>query len=143
MLEVAGVDQRLGQFTPVAQWNFREVRRRRASRDIKPGDRIPSVNGSEDLLSELHSAASLSSPKDAPLRFALALHCANDIKVTCTFKYIPYFLVHVRVDVRVSCEDVDLRLEREMSDVFGPRSSSVEPCGRSSLNRAARAMLHC
>ena len=26
-LEVAEVDQRIGQFTPVAQWNFREVQR--------------------------------------------------------------------------------------------------------------------
>ena len=89
-LEVAEVDQRIGQFTPVAQWNFREVQRahrgrneRRASRDIKPGDKILAVNGAEvdgAMLSELQSAASMSSPKD-----------------------------------------LDLRVQREMLDVFGPQ----------------------
>eukprot|EP00438_Fugacium_kawagutii_P036807 Skav208760 [mRNA] locus=scaffold1871:328210:331472:- [translate_table: standard] len=77
-LEVAEVDQRVGQFTPVAQWNFREVQRayrggneRRASRDIKPGDKILAVNGAEvdgAMLSELQSAASMSSPKNLDLR---------------------------------------------------------------------------
>ena len=56
---------------------------RRASRDIKPGDKILAVNGAEvdgAMLSELQSAASMSSPKD-----------------------------------------LDLRVQREMLDVFGPQ----------------------
>lgn len=94
-LEVAEVDQRIGQFTPVAQWNFREVQRahrgsneRRASRDIKPGDKILAVNGAEvdgAMLLELQSAASMSSPKD-----------------------------------------LDLRLQREMLDVFGPQPDRAD-----------------
>lgn len=94
-LEVAEVDQRIGQFTPVAQWNFREVQRahrgsneRRASRDIKPGDKILAVNGAEvdgAMLLELQSAASMSSPKD-----------------------------------------LDIRLQREMLDVFGPQPDRAD-----------------
>ncbi|CAJ1337285.1 unnamed protein product [Effrenium voratum] len=87
------VDTRVGSFTPVAEWNFREVQRahrgrneRRASWDIKPGDRILAVNekDGQGILSELAEAASLTTPKD-----------------------------------------LDLRLEREMQDVFGPPERSA------------------
>ncbi|OLQ05616.1 hypothetical protein AK812_SmicGene11182 [Symbiodinium microadriaticum] len=74
-LEVAQVDTRVGQFTPVAEWNFREAHRaqrgrneRRATWDIKPGDKILAVNGAEAsdraMLQELQSAASMDSPKE-------------------------------------------------------------------------------
>lgn len=100
-LEVAQVDTRVGQFTPVAEWNFREAHRaqrgrneRRATWDIKPGDKILAVNGAEAsdraMLQELQSAASMDSPKN-----------------------------------------LDLKLQREMADVFGP-SAPVPGASQSS-----------
>ncbi|CAE7310792.1 unnamed protein product [Symbiodinium sp. CCMP2592] len=99
---VAQVDTRVGQFTPVAEWNFREVHRaqrgrneRRATWDIKPGDKILAVNGAEAsdraMLQELQSAASMDSPKN-----------------------------------------LDLKLQREMADVFGPSAPSVPGASQSS-----------
>eukprot|EP00439_Symbiodinium_sp_Y106_P029529 s3869_g3.t1 len=101
-LEVAQVDTRVGQFTPVAEWNFREVHRaqrgrneRRATWDIKPGDKILAVNGAEAsdraMLQELQSAASMDSPKN-----------------------------------------LDLKLQREMADVFGPSAPAVSGASQSS-----------
>lgn len=70
-LQVASIDTRVGKLTPVALWNDKETQRadrgkneQHAAWDIKPGDRICSVNGSdEDMVEELKSAASRSSPK--------------------------------------------------------------------------------
>ena len=71
---------------------------RRASRDIKPGDKILAVNGAEvdgAMLSELQSAASMSSPKD-----------------------------------------LDLRVQREMLDVFGPQPDEKKIDSLASLSSA-------
>lgn len=108
-LHVANIDTRAGKFTPVAEWNHRELSQ--ADRgsgehhvcwDIKPGDRIRAVNGAEDdggsMLEKLESAASMLSPK------ALAL-----------------------------------RLERKMNDTFGPSGSPMRSARRESAPAALDA----
>lgn len=90
-LQVANVDTRVRKFTPVAQWNSRELqqadrvdfplffmsREHHAPRHIRPGDRICAVNGGRDnMLEQLKSAASIRSPKALALQVERA---ASDI----------------------------------------------------------------